>query len=184
MTRARLPKQHEVAEAAQDPRFVRARDARPDSPDWRTRALCRSTDPETFFPHPTAPTDLPMAVCRRCPVQTDCLAAALDAGDCEGVWGATTPRERRAMLVAWRDGGGRNATRDHAALERRLRGDFTVHLYPRDVDEAVRRLNAEGKSDGEIAGRLGFTRRTVTRSRARQNLGAAEFRPGVAAGAR
>jgi hypothetical protein len=26
----------------------------------------------------------------------------LDVGDCHGVWGATTPRERRAMLVAWR----------------------------------------------------------------------------------
>jgi hypothetical protein len=26
----------------------------------------------------------------------------LEVGDCHGVWGATTPRERRAMLVAWR----------------------------------------------------------------------------------
>ena len=30
------------------------------------------------------------------------VAWALEAGDCNGVWGATTPRERRAMLVAWR----------------------------------------------------------------------------------
>jgi hypothetical protein len=27
----------------------------------------------------------------------------LDAGDGHGVWGATTPRERRAMAVVWRD---------------------------------------------------------------------------------
>ena len=32
-----------------------------------------------------------------------CLAWALRAGDCHGVWGGTTPRERRAMLVAWRE---------------------------------------------------------------------------------
>jgi len=36
-------------------------------------------------------------------VQGACLAWALDAGDCHGVWGATTPRERRAMSVVWRD---------------------------------------------------------------------------------
>jgi hypothetical protein len=41
-------------------------------------------------------------MCRNCDVQGACLAWALDVGDCHGVWGATTPRERRAMLVAWR----------------------------------------------------------------------------------
>jgi hypothetical protein len=43
-----------------------------------------------------------MALCRTCEVQGACLAWALDVGDCHGVWGGTTPRERRAMLVAWR----------------------------------------------------------------------------------
>jgi hypothetical protein len=31
------------------------------------------------------------------------LAWALDAGDRYGVWGGTTPRERRAMTVVWRE---------------------------------------------------------------------------------
>jgi len=35
-------------------------------------------------------------------VQGACLAWALDAGDCHGVWGATTARERRAMAPVWR----------------------------------------------------------------------------------
>jgi hypothetical protein len=65
-------------------------------------------DPETFFPHPTEPADMALSLCRGCEVQADCLAAALDAGDCEGVWGATTPRERRAMLVAWQSRGAIN----------------------------------------------------------------------------
>jgi hypothetical protein len=43
-----------------------------------------------------------LALCNACPVQAACLRTALEAGDCEGVWGATIPRERRAMLVAWR----------------------------------------------------------------------------------
>jgi hypothetical protein len=57
-----------------------------------------------FFPAPSEPVDMAVALCRTCEVQGACLAWALDVGDCHGVWGATTPRERRAMLVAWRAG--------------------------------------------------------------------------------
>jgi len=55
-----------------------------------------------FFPAPSEPADIAVALCRSCEVQGACLAWALDVGDCHGVWGATTPRERRAMSVAWR----------------------------------------------------------------------------------
>ncbi len=103
MTRARLPRPHEVLAASRDPRLLRARAARPNDPTWRTRGLCRTVDPETFFPLPTEPAESALGFCQECPVQAECLAAALNAGDCEGVWGATTPRERRAMLVAWRN---------------------------------------------------------------------------------
>lgn len=92
--------------AGRDPRLLQARTARSDDPTWRTRGRCRSVDPETFFPLPTEPAEPALSFCHGCDVQADCLAAALDAGDCEGVWGATTPRERRAMLVAWRNSTG------------------------------------------------------------------------------
>jgi hypothetical protein len=64
--------------------------------------MCQSVDPEVFFPAPSEPADAAVALCRTCDVQGACLAWALEVGDCHGVWGATTPRERRAMLVAWR----------------------------------------------------------------------------------
>jgi hypothetical protein len=115
VTRARLPRPHEVQAASRDPRLLRARGARPHDPTWRTKGRCRTVDPETFFPLPTEPADLALALCRGCEVQADCLAAALNAGDCEGVWGATTPRERRAMLVAWRNCGGTINTPVHSA---------------------------------------------------------------------
>ncbi len=102
MTRARMPRPHEVAAARRDPRLLRALDARDRDPAWRTRGLCQTADPETFFPAPSEPADAAVALCRTCDVQGSCLAWALDVGDCHGVWGATTPRERRAMLVAWR----------------------------------------------------------------------------------
>jgi hypothetical protein len=97
-----MPRPHEVAAARRDPRLLRALTERQLDPAWRTRGLCQSVDPETFFPAPSEPADAAVALCRTCEVQGPCLAWALEVGDCHGVWGATTPRERRAMLVAWR----------------------------------------------------------------------------------
>jgi WhiB family transcriptional regulator, redox-sensing transcriptional regulator len=102
MTRARTPRPHEVAAARRDPRLLRAFSERGPDLLWRARGACRSVDPELFFPAPSEPADEAVALCRTCEVQGACLAWALDVGDCHGVWGATTARERRAMLVAWR----------------------------------------------------------------------------------
>jgi len=103
MTRARMPRPHEVAAARRDPRLLRAVRERQFDGAWRTRGACQAVDPETFFPAPSEPADAAVALCRTCDVQGACLAWALEVGDCHGVWGATTPRERRAMLVAWRN---------------------------------------------------------------------------------
>jgi WhiB family redox-sensing transcriptional regulator len=102
MTRARMPRPHEVAAACRDPRLLRAIREREQDETWRTRGVCKTVDPEIFFPAPSEPADRAVALCRACEVQGACLASALQAGDCHGVWGGTTARERRAMLVAWR----------------------------------------------------------------------------------
>ena len=102
MTRARVPRPHEVAAARRDPRLLRAATERQNDTAWRTRGVCQTVDPETFFPAPTDPPDAAIALCGTCAVQGPCLAWALEAGDCHGVWGGTTARERRAMVVAWR----------------------------------------------------------------------------------
>jgi len=97
-----MPRPHEVAAARRDPRLLRALEEKQQDLAWRTLGVCRSVDPEVFFPAPSEPSDAAVALCRTCDVQGACLAWALEAGDCHGVWGATTARERRAMLVAWR----------------------------------------------------------------------------------
>ena len=103
MTRARMPRPHEVAIARRDPRLIRAIEDRSDDEAWRARGACRNVDPETFFPAPNEPSEGAVALCGGCPVRGQCLAWALQVGDCHGVWGGTTPRERRAMLIAWRE---------------------------------------------------------------------------------
>jgi WhiB family redox-sensing transcriptional regulator len=112
MTRARMPRPHEVAAARRDPRLLRAVRERGRDPAWRTRGACQAVDPETFFPAASEPADAAVALCRTCDVQGPCLAWALEVGDCHGVWGGTTPRERRAMLVAWRTDAGSGGAED------------------------------------------------------------------------
>jgi hypothetical protein len=98
-----MPRPHEVAAARRDPRLLRASAERQDDQAWRVRGVCRTVDPEVFFPAPNEASDTAIALCGTCDVQGACLAWALEVGDCHGVWGGTTARERRAMLIAWRN---------------------------------------------------------------------------------
>jgi WhiB family transcriptional regulator, redox-sensing transcriptional regulator len=83
--------------------------------DWRYWAACRDEDPELFFPVGTSGPALRQiaqakTVCRRCPVNTECLTWALAAGEDAGVWGGQTEEERRAAQ--------RRRTRARARVDR------------------------------------------------------------------
>lgn len=102
MTRRLVLAPEQVTKVRRDPRFVAARSAvRSPDPGWRARGRCLSVDPGTFFPDPPEEAGSAVAVCRQCPVAGPCLAAALTTAEPDGVWGATTPQERRAMRVVW-----------------------------------------------------------------------------------
>ena len=154
MTRARMPRPHEVAAARRDPRLLRAFSERQDDGAWRTRGVCQSVDPELFFPAPSEPADAAVALCRTCEVQGACLAWALEVGDCHGVWGATTPRERRAMLVAWR------AEQQPGERELPTERDRLVALIPEQrrllplIPEQRRLLPLSSECAGALAGRV------------------------------
>lgn len=71
---------------------------------WVSRAACRRSDPELFFPVPDfivpGAAKAAKAVCAGCPVRVPCLAYALAAREKYGVWGGATEGERRAMIRA------------------------------------------------------------------------------------
>ncbi|QFG23521.1 WhiB family transcriptional regulator [Actinomadura sp. WMMB 499] len=70
---------------------------------WTDHAICRGEDPDLFFPIGYSAEILreqeraAKAICGNCPVQVDCLTWALRVGEPDGVWGGTTPEERRHL---------------------------------------------------------------------------------------
>jgi WhiB family redox-sensing transcriptional regulator len=75
---------------------------------WKPHAVtslpCRQEDPDLFFPIGDGEAFQPQinqakAICFGCPVRSACLETALAARDLDGVWGGTSPSERRALLA-------------------------------------------------------------------------------------
>jgi WhiB family transcriptional regulator, redox-sensing transcriptional regulator len=69
---------------------------------WRVVGSCRDSDPNLFYPlgrgrAARQQAEMAKAVCLTCPSREPCLAFALATSQALGVWGGTTPEERRAM---------------------------------------------------------------------------------------
>ena len=69
---------------------------------WTQRAACLREDPEIFFPPTEAGLGLEQItvakeICHDCPVQAECLDHAITFGEGAGIWGGTTPEERRLL---------------------------------------------------------------------------------------
>lgn len=62
------------------------------------RGLCSDhPQPDIFFADKGPEAQAAKTICRQCPVQQECLDFALEAKEDIGVWGGTTPTERRRM---------------------------------------------------------------------------------------
>lgn len=68
---------------------------------WRRWGSCRATgvDRAQFYPgrgHSAGPAK---AICETCPVRLACLTKALENRETEGVWGGTSEKDRRKLLL-------------------------------------------------------------------------------------
>lgn len=73
---------------------------------WTESAVCRSTDPELFFPEVGKTGYQAKKLCNDCPVRAECLHEALSAGDdLWGVWGGFGMRERAPLRHKLTKGG-------------------------------------------------------------------------------
>lgn len=61
---------------------------------------CMSVDPEMFFPEDyddKFATERAKTICKSCPLTLECLKYAIGDSSLDGIWGATTPGERKNM---------------------------------------------------------------------------------------
>jgi WhiB family redox-sensing transcriptional regulator len=64
---------------------------------WAARAACRGADTEIFYPTTPDEEAEALALCATCPVRAQCLEDALRNREIYGIWGGTTPEERRRI---------------------------------------------------------------------------------------
>ncbi|MFL6115532.1 MAG: WhiB family transcriptional regulator [Catenulispora sp.] len=132
--------------------------------DWRVRAVCRSVDPELFFPDTACePSDgspdealvaaqvaAAKAVCRGCPVRQRCLAEALERIP-YGIAGGLTAGERRRARAA-RGLGAARRPRWRVLLE----GGSSVVEVARECGVSVRTVERwVARHEDERAGQTG-----------------------------
>ena len=73
-----------------------------ETPAWLDRAVACLSDREAFFPEDYSLRCRPAieaakAICATCPVREECLQWALPVPSLDGIWGGTTPLERRRL---------------------------------------------------------------------------------------
>lgn len=78
-------------------------DEAPIDASWRLEAACRSLPDSMFFlaGDDFAGMKQAKAVCEECPVQDPCLEFAVLTNQSLGIWGGTTPNERRQIRRRW-----------------------------------------------------------------------------------
>lgn len=64
---------------------------------WQDDALCAQTDPESHFPGKGETARRAKKTCAGCDVRETCLEYAMSNQEEWGVWGGTSPQERRAL---------------------------------------------------------------------------------------
>lgn len=61
------------------------------------QALCAQADPDAWYPETGSSARDAQNVCAHCPITTRCLDIALARNERDGIWGGTTPNQRRAL---------------------------------------------------------------------------------------
>lgn len=142
------------------------RDQRPgEGRDWRTRAGCRGTDPEVFFPvaengpERERAEGAAKAVCAGCPVRAQCLAWASEALPF-GVAGGMSEAERAALR---RNHQSRSRPRSRRAPVTPSPACGRGSANTSRSREAGHAALAAGRDRADVARACGVSRRTVDR---------------------
>lgn len=116
-------------------------------PDWYSDANCLGLDASLFFADAPGPNMTgAKAVCAGCSVADQCLKHAMDTHEFYGVWGGTSPKQRRKL-------------REGRPIRRHLKPCGTPAAYRRHKDHGEEPCDVciEGMREEWRRGRLGRT---------------------------
>lgn len=85
---------------------------------WAGQAACKGCDPDLWFPERGNGTREAKAICHTCPVETACRDYALRWAIEYGVWGGTTPDQRRTIRAHTHPGRPRLLPAPHGTTRR------------------------------------------------------------------
>ena len=68
-----------------------------DENPWKELGACLSSSPELFFSEWRDEIERAKAICAKCPVRVQCLDYAMKNREKTGVWGGTSPLDRRRI---------------------------------------------------------------------------------------
>jgi hypothetical protein len=90
-----LPDPGPVSDWAMEDKRLRLPQRRPVLGTWVLRGACRDEDPELWFSADPAGRERAQVICARCPVRSQCSAAAQANAERYGVWGGTDRDQAR-----------------------------------------------------------------------------------------
>lgn len=67
---------------------------------WINNVACKPEDSKLFFSELKSNVVKAKAICATCPVKADCLETALKNNEEYGIFGGTTPNERKTLEVS------------------------------------------------------------------------------------
>lgn len=145
---------------------------------WQNRAACQGMPTRLFYADDGERGSSlwerqgeAKAVCRRCPVQPDCLQWAYDLNDRFAVLGGTTGAERHGREIEDLDGEQPDG-RDETVIELLVSGANLPHAAPIDVAHAIVRLyHVHQAGVMELARRFNVSSGLVRRRIRRYNEG-------------
>ena len=68
-------------------------------PEFDDSAVCAQTDPDLWFPEKGERSTTAIRLCAGCPVEGECLEAAIARDERFGVWGGKTTPERDRLVA-------------------------------------------------------------------------------------
>jgi len=136
----------------------------PTPPAWQAQGACKGKGKDPWFPpagkEPFTAYAKARIICMSCPVRVECATFALDEVELHGMWGGTTPMDRRRARLTNKRA---ELLADVAAGSHNAKMSGGRRKHPLTYGERAVAMKADGWAQHEIAAELKVAESTVSK---------------------